>query len=94
MQCDLHMPIKDGYETCKDIRAWEHTNNYGRTPIIALSANVMSEVEVQVAEAGFDKFVSKPVNFKELSVAMKELIGEELPISQDQTPRPTLKEES
>ncbi|KAI8949499.1 hsp90-like protein [Xylaria longipes] len=68
--CDLHMPRKDGYQTCREIRQWEQENGYGPTPIIALSANVMSDVQEKCIAAGFNDFVTKPVDFVDLSTAM------------------------
>ncbi|KAI0418730.1 hsp90-like protein [Xylaria grammica] len=68
--CDLHMPRKDGYQTCQEIRQWEQENNYSPTPIIALSANVMSDVQEKCIAAGFNDFVTKPVDFVDLSTAM------------------------
>ncbi|KAI0187228.1 hsp90-like protein [Xylaria flabelliformis] len=68
--CDLHMPRKDGYQTCREIRQWEQENDYGPTPIIALSANVMSDVQEKCIAAGFNDFVTKPVDFVDLSAAM------------------------
>ncbi|KAK4996901.1 hypothetical protein LTR66_003578 [Elasticomyces elasticus] len=65
--CDLHMPNKDGYQTCKEIRRWEKKNKYGYIPIIALSANVLGDVYTKCVEAGFNSYVTKPVDFKELS---------------------------
>lgn len=70
MQCDLHMPNKDGYETCREIRKWEKTNSYQYTPIVALSANVLGDVYAKCADAGFNSYVTKPVDFKELSMVM------------------------
>ncbi|KAL1310802.1 hypothetical protein AAFC00_001043 [Neodothiora populina] len=68
--CDLHMPNKDGYETCREIRKWEKTNNYQYRPIVALSANVLGDVYAKCADAGFNSYVTKPVDFKELSLVM------------------------
>ncbi|KAH6656345.1 hypothetical protein BKA67DRAFT_496656, partial [Truncatella angustata] len=68
--CDLHMPRKDGYQACRDIRQWEKRNNYKKLPIIALSANVMSDVQDKCVKAGFSDYVTKPVDFVELSTAM------------------------
>lgn len=43
-------------------------------PIIALSANVMSDVLEKCVHAGFSNYVTKPVDFKALSNAMGELL--------------------
>lgn len=68
------MPRKDGYQTCRDIRAWEAKNSYAKIPIIALSANVMSDVLEKCNEAGFNSYVTKPVDFKSLSATMGNLL--------------------
>ncbi|EKG21180.1 PAS domain-containing protein [Macrophomina phaseolina MS6] len=68
--CDLHMPNKDGYQTCKEIRKWEKKNKLPHLPIIALSANVLGDVYSKCVEAGFNSYVTKPVDFKELSAVM------------------------
>ena len=52
--CDLHMPNKDGYQTCKEIRKWERERGRGHLPIIALSANVLGDVYQKCVEAGFN----------------------------------------
>ncbi|KAI0882456.1 uncharacterized protein GGS22DRAFT_44508 [Annulohypoxylon maeteangense] len=68
--CDLHMPRKDGYQACREIRQWEEQANLRKLPIIALSANVMSDVQEKCAAAGFNDYVTKPVDFVDLSTAM------------------------
>ncbi|EAT89406.2 hypothetical protein SNOG_02675 [Parastagonospora nodorum SN15] len=72
--CDLHMPNKDGYQACKEIRKWEKKHGYRRTPIIALSANVLGDVYAKCAEAGFNSYVTKPVEFKQLSIVMTKFL--------------------
>lgn len=64
------MPRKDGYQACREIREWEAKGGYGRMPIIALSANVMSDVQEKCVEAGFSNYVTKPVDFIDLSNAL------------------------
>lgn len=75
-QCDLHMPRKDGYQACREIREWEEADAAGGRhrpiPIIALSANVMSDVHEKCVEAGFSKYITKPVDFIALSRALAE----------------------
>ncbi|KAI8885290.1 hypothetical protein K501DRAFT_284371 [Backusella circina FSU 941] len=68
--CDLFMPVKDGYETTREIREWEKQHlgpNDKQIPIVALSANVMSDVANTCLECGFSTYISKPVNFAILS---------------------------
>ncbi|KAH8725526.1 hypothetical protein GQ44DRAFT_615747 [Phaeosphaeriaceae sp. PMI808] len=72
--CDLHMPNKDGYQACRDIRRWEKKHGYRRQPIIALSANVLGDVYTKCAEAGFNSYVTKPVEFKQLSMVMTKFL--------------------
>ena len=72
--CDLHMPRKDGFQATEEIRAWEKERGAPRVPIVALSANVMSNVADKCELAGFSRFVTKPVDFKVLSLTIKELL--------------------
>lgn len=60
------MPRKDGFETCKDIRAWEVLHGSKKIPIVALSAYVMSDMVDKCKESGFTRYLSKPVVFKDL----------------------------
>ncbi|RFU25693.1 hypothetical protein B7463_g10641, partial [Scytalidium lignicola] len=71
--CDLHMPRKDGYQTCREIREWEQKNDFVHMPMVALSANVMADVLEKCVQAGFNSYVTKPVDFMELSTAMSDL---------------------
>ncbi|KAI5789747.1 sensor protein zRas [Peziza echinospora] len=72
--CDLHMPRKDGFQACAEIRQWEKARKHPPVPIIALSANVMSNVTERCANAGFTRFVAKPVEFAVLSAAIVDLL--------------------
>lgn len=58
---DLHMPMMDGYEAAKTMRA-----NGIKIPIIALTANLKKEIEQQVKEAGMDDIIVKPFLPEEL----------------------------
>lgn len=64
------MPNKDGYETCKEIREWEKKHDKRHMPVVALSANVLGDVYAKCVDAGFNSYVTKPVDFKELSDVM------------------------
>lgn len=64
------MPRKDGYQACRELRHWEKAGSFSSMPIIALSANVMSDVQEKCIAAGFSDYVTKPVDFIDLSRAM------------------------
>jgi CheY-like chemotaxis protein len=74
IQCDIQMPIKNGYETCKDIRDWEQSNHYPQIPIMALSANAMTDQIENAARAGFNDYVTKPIKHNELGKMMMGLL--------------------
>lgn len=73
------MPRKDGYQTCRDIRSWEKANKYPLMPLIALSANVMAEVIEKCIAAGFNSYVTKPVDFRNLSSEMARFLDRDDP---------------
>ncbi|MDO6445632.1 transporter substrate-binding domain-containing protein [Colwellia sp. 1_MG-2023] len=59
---DCQMPIMDGYEATKNIRA-EHSEVLNRKiPIIAMTANSMKGDQAKCISVGMDDFISKPVN--------------------------------
>ncbi|KAL2213807.1 hypothetical protein CC79DRAFT_1264422 [Sarocladium strictum] len=77
--CDLHMPRKDGYQTCREIRQWERVAHYPKMPIIALSADVLADVQHKCVAAGFSDYVAKPVDFIELGKAMIQVFDSTAP---------------
>lgn len=60
------MPRKNGFQTCKEIRAWEQEKGIPTIPIVALSAYVMSDMVDKCKEYGFTRYLSKPVVFQQL----------------------------
>ncbi|PYH45537.1 putative sensor histidine kinase/response regulator [Aspergillus saccharolyticus JOP 1030-1] len=78
--CDIQMPIKNGYETCRDIRAWESKNHYPQIPIMALSANAMTDQIEDAARAGFNDYVTKPIRHNELGKMMMGLLDPNRPL--------------
>lgn len=58
---DLQMPILDGYEAAKKMRKTGVTK-----PIIALTANLATEIEAQIKAVGIDDYIIKPFLPKEL----------------------------
>lgn len=58
---DVQMPIMDGHEATRQIRALESEKNRRRTPIIALTAHAIREEIDKCIAAGCDTHVGKPV---------------------------------
>lgn len=63
---DIHMPGMDGIEAARAIRALEERLGKPRTPIIALTADVLETGRRACREAGMDGFLTKPVEPKQL----------------------------
>jgi CheY-like chemotaxis protein len=74
---DMQMPIMDGLDATRAIRAREAATGRMRTPIIALTANVMSHQIATYLEAGMDRFVGKPIEVGELFGAIEAVLGDE-----------------
>jgi len=55
---DLQMPVMDGYQATEQIR--QH-NNYHRTPIIALTANVTTADITRCKQVGMNDVLAKPL---------------------------------
>ena len=58
---DVQMPEMDGPTAAAIIRAREDAEGRPRTPIVALTANVMSHQVMEYRTAGMDDFVAKPI---------------------------------
>lgn len=71
---DLQMPNMSGFEAAAAIRKLEKTESLPRTPILALSANVLKGVRDECAKSGMDGYVSKPVRQQELLSGMGSVI--------------------
>jgi len=62
---DIQMPVMDGIEAIKRIRALEK-NKKTQIPILAVSASVIKEEQEKCMHAGANTFICKPVVFEEL----------------------------
>ncbi len=58
---DHMMPDKDGIETIKEMKKCTDTPNQ-RTPVICLTANAVSGMREMYIEAGFDDYLTKPID--------------------------------
>lgn len=62
---DIQMPVMDGYETARAIRASGHPQA-GTVPILALTANAFAESLAAALSAGMNDHIAKPADRKEL----------------------------
>src|SRR5205085_2872741 len=72
---DLRMPVMDGIEAIRTIRADERARALPRSPIIVLSANTAVIDRAASAEAGADGHLGKPVNVEELIGTISALLS-------------------
>lgn len=69
---DINLPGMDGYEVIKHLKENE---SLLKTPVVAISANAMPKDIEKGKEAGFDGYITKPVNVAELlTVVEKNLV--------------------
>ena len=70
---DVQMPVMNGYEATKQIRALDNPELAGIT-ILAMTANAFDEDKKKALECGMDGFLSKPIVIEELiSILQKNL---------------------
>ncbi|QPF73544.1 response regulator [Roseateles sp. DAIF2] len=65
---DLHMPVMDGYEACRAMRALPGAK--ARVPIVALSADAFEESRERALQAGMADFLAKPVEIETLAALL------------------------
>lgn len=58
---DIQMPIMDGYETAREVRAMQR-KDVQNMPIIALSANSMDEDKANALVSGINDWILKPID--------------------------------
>ena len=69
---DIMMPVMDGYEACRRIRALDRPDTQS-IPIIAMTANVFAEDVQRSLDAGMDAHISKPFDLKKLQQCLAKL---------------------
>jgi signal transduction histidine kinase/ActR/RegA family two-component response regulator len=71
---DIHMPIMDGYETTKTIRAMKRADAE-EVPIIAMTADAFTDDINRCLKAGMNGHVAKPINPKILEKELSKAIA-------------------
>lgn len=69
--CDVMMPVKDGYETSREIK---NDPKMAQTPVVMLTAKVESEDVITGIEAGADDYITKPFDVEILRSKINSLM--------------------
>jgi len=72
---DHFMPEMDGVETVKTIREMGYKN-----PIIALTANALTGQAEMFMANGFDGFISKPIDIRQLNSVLNKFVRDKYPV--------------
>ncbi len=69
---DCQMPVMDGYEATRQLRAMQ--NGGPHLPIVAMTANAMQGDREKCLEAGMDDYISKPMKLEDIKAAMERVV--------------------
>lgn len=72
---DILMPVMDGYDAAKAMRAWEHQAGRRHTPIVAVSAHASEPELEKCRKAGFSKHFAKPLDLNEFQEFLSKTFG-------------------
>ena len=68
---DIMMPKKNGVETLNDLKSLKNF----RTPVIALTADAIEGTEEKYLQAGFNGYLSKPIDREMLNKTINKYLG-------------------
>ena len=80
---DIHMPGMDGIEATRAIRANEARLARPRTPVVALTADVLETGRRSCHDAGMDDFLTKPIDPAELDQMLARLFPNRFGLAQN-----------
>jgi diguanylate cyclase (GGDEF)-like protein len=66
--CDIMMPVLDGLEVCRRLKADGRTN---QIPVVMLSAKTQAQDKIASIDAGADDFITKPFDFSDLAARIR-----------------------
>ncbi len=72
---DIHMPRMDGLEASLKIREREQQTGRARTPIVAVTASVLTHEQTLYSNAGMDGLIAKPIEVSKLVETMARLFA-------------------
>lgn len=69
---DMSLPVMDGWEATRRIKAAENTRNI---PVIALTAHAVAGDREKCIAAGCDEYETKPIKFPQLLAKVAAIVG-------------------
>lgn len=84
---DCQMPVLDGYETARRVRALEARTGAPRAPIVAVTAHAVAAEEARARAAGMDGYVTKPLTMERFLGALRELVPGAIVAGREAPPR-------
>ena len=66
---DIMMPVMDGKEVIKKLKA----NPEFKTPVIALTADAVSEAKEKYIKMGFNEYIAKPFNKEKIKIKLNDI---------------------
>lgn len=86
---DISMPVMDGLESTRQIRAFESTlENHERAMVIALTGVAQADLQREAIGSGMDLFLTKPVRLNTISNVIMNHTGIDLPLPKDRGKAP------
>ena len=84
---DLAMPGIDGWEVTRILKSDPRTNNI---PILALTARVMPDDRVRSRKAGFETYLTRPLEPTQVLEEVKRVLGDPQPLGSSPAEEPAL----
>lgn len=80
---DLQMPVTDGYTLARTLKS---SVRWKDIPLLAVTAYAMKGDEARAREAGFDEYVTKPIDTRTFPVVVARIIAAHERLSEASTP--------
>ena len=71
---DIQLPGISGFDVLAELRSWS-----SRVPVVAVTASAMDQDRKMILAAGFDAYVAKPVNIRQLLETLEAIFAETAP---------------
>ena len=76
---EQNLLLQNSVAAINDCKGRTRERQWRQLPIIALSADVLSDVEEKCLQCGFSDYVTKPIDYKDLIAAMAKFFTDPMP---------------